>query len=234
MSQPEELSAAPASNEESKITKQAEEDVLSDEEPEEDLKDPAFILDNLDIASLDCFDDDTHVLPARRAAASIAAQQICFYVACALRGFLYRMIPAAPVILIYGGGYMGQRVIDTLVEYKCKEMLHVYTRGDIRAKYWRTKGLKSSPSCERLLKGQTVDIVIILSGMSGFQNLTKVLMPHINRSTLILSASLGIERKRYFALLRTPSVFRTYLGEQPPLSLHLSLSPSYYHMCLSN
>jgi hypothetical protein len=145
MSQVEEASGTFGSQEASKVTKGTTEDVLSDEEPEEDLKDPAFILENLDVASLDCFDDDTHVLPARRAAASIAAQQICFYVACCLRGFLYRMIPAAPVILIYGGGYIGQRVIDTLVEYKCKEMLHVYTRGDIRAKYWRTKGLKSSP-----------------------------------------------------------------------------------------
>jgi hypothetical protein len=191
-----------------------EEEYHSDNEAEEDPKDPATMMMNLEIAGSDVFDDPTNSNAARIAASTIITQQVSFYVACALRGFYNRLVPAAPTILVYGGGLIGQRVIDSLVGMKCGEMLYIYTRGDLRAKYWRSKGLKSSPSMARLLKGNKADVVILLAGMSSFQNMSKLLMNHITRSTCIINAAFGIERRRFFAILRTPSVFRTYVEPQ--------------------
>ena len=115
----------------------------SDSDEEEDPQDPATMMKNLGITTGDVFEDDTNSNAARNASANIVSQQILFYVACCLRGHFNKLVPAAPVILVYGGGYIGQRVIDALTKAKCAEMLHVYTRGDLKAKYWRTKGLKS-------------------------------------------------------------------------------------------
>jgi len=150
---------------------------FSDEEVEENVNDPSYILSNLDIAGLDCFDDDSCMNAARLAAANIIAQQMCYYVSCILHGFKHRKVPAAPNILVYGGGFVGKRVIESLVDNKCGSMLYVYSRGDLRAKYWRSTGLRSSPSLPRLLKGDKVDVIILLSGMSAFQSLTKQLIP---------------------------------------------------------
>ncbi len=191
---------------------------------EDDIKDPAFVLRNLGIAGMDCFDDDTNMNQARIAIATIITQQICFYVSCVLHGFKNKQIAAAPNILIYGGGFVGKRVIEGLVDNKCGPMLYVYSRGDLRAKYWRSTGLKASPSLTRLMKDVKADVVILLSGMSSFTNLTKQLMPFMTRSTCILSSSLGLERKRFFALFRTPAIFRTYV-EAPSLVEMLSKNP---------
>ena len=181
---------------------------------EDDPKLPETMMMNLDIAGKDIFDDKTNLNASRIAASTVISQQIAFYVACALRGFYNRLVPAAPLILIYGGGLIGQRVIDTLVSMKCGEMLYIYTRGDLRAKYWRSKGLKSSPSMTRLLKGNKVDVVVLLAGMSSFQNMTKLLIPNMTRSTCVINGAYGLERRRFFALLRTPTVFRTYVEPQ--------------------
>jgi hypothetical protein len=153
------------------------EEVLSDEDFEEDIKQPSYILNNLEIASIDCFDDDSCMTAARLAAANIISQQICYHVSCVLHGFKHRQVPAAPCILVYGGGYIGKRVIESLVDHKCGSMLYVYSRSDLRAKFWRSTGLRSSPSLSRLLKNLKADVVILLSGMSSFQSLTKHLMP---------------------------------------------------------
>ena len=84
-----------------------ESEVFSDDEGDEDIKSPSFILQNLDIAGLDCFDDDTCINAARIAAATIISQQICFYISLVLHGFKNRKIPTAPNILVYGGGFIG-------------------------------------------------------------------------------------------------------------------------------
>ncbi len=191
----------------------------SESEEEDDPKDPATMMKNLSITTEDVFEDETNSNAARNASANVVSQQVLFYVACCLRGHFNKLVPAAPVILVYGGGYIGQRVIDALTKAKCAEMLHVYTRGDLKAKYWRTKGLKSSPSMNRLLKGNKVDILILLAGMSSFSSMTKLLLPYISRSTCVINAAFGLERRRFFALLRTPTVFRTYLEPQSMLSL---------------
>ena len=192
------------------------EEPFSDEDPDDDIKSPSYVLSNLDIAGTDCFDDDTCINAARIAAATVISQQICFYVSLVLHGFKNRQIPTAPNILVYGGGFVGKRVVEALVDNDCKKMLYVYSRGDLRAKYWRSTGLRSSPSLTRLLKGEKADVVIILSGMSSFQTITKYLIPHISRSTCLISSALGLERKRFFALLRTPCIFRTFI-EAPSL-----------------
>ena len=195
------------------------EDYNSENDEEEDPKDPATMMMNLGITTGDVFEDESNSNAARNASVNVVSQQVLFYVACCLRGHMNKLIPAAPVILVYGGGYIGQRVIDALTKAKCAEMLYVYTRGDLKAKYWRTKGLKSSPSMNRLLKGKKVDIVILLAGMSSFSNMTKLLLPHITRSTCVINAAFGLERRRFFALLRTPAVFRTYLEPQSLLNI---------------
>jgi hypothetical protein len=197
---------------------------FADEDTEDDIKDPAFVLRNLDIAGVDCFADKSNMNAARIAAAAIITQQICFYVSCVLHGYKNRQIPAAPSILIYGGGFIGKRVIEGLVDNKCGPMLYVYSRGDLKAKYWRSTGLKASPSLSRLLKDNKADVVIILSGMSSFQNLTKQLIPHMTRTTCIIASSLGLERKRFFSLFRTPALFRTYV-EAPSLVDQMAKNP---------
>ena len=191
-----------------------DDELSSEEEIEDDIKDPGFILQNLEIATTDAFDDDTCMNAARVALANIVAQQISFYVSCVLNGFNNKRVPAAPTILIYGGGFIGKRVIEMLVDNKCGPMLYIFSRGDLKAKYYRSMGLRASPSMTRLMKGQKADVLIIMSGMSSFGTMSKHIMPVISRSTCLISSVLGLERKRFFAIFRTPGVFRTYVEAQ--------------------
>ena len=91
-------------------------DELDDESQvdEDDPKLPQTMIMNLDIAGKDIFDDETNLNASRIAASTVITQQVAFYVACALRGFYNILVPAAPLILIYGGGLIGQRVVDSL------------------------------------------------------------------------------------------------------------------------
>ena len=176
---------------------------------------PSFLLKNLEIATSDCFADSTHNSAARHAAAQLIAAQVGFYVGCLLRGFESRAIPAPPAIIVVGSGFIGSNVLTLLMENGCSPFLHVYCRGDLQAQQWRRRGLKSSPSMPRLMKeAGRADIVILCTGLSGFSNTAKVLLPYISHATCVITSSFGLQRKRIYAALGTVGVFRAYLEPQ--------------------
>ena len=182
------------------------------EEKVDDPNSPAYLLSNLDIAVTDCFADSSHNVAARNAAAQLVASQVAFYVACLLRGFEAKTVPQPPVILVIGAGFMGSAIMEVLLAHGCGPLLHVYCRGDMAAQAWRRRGLKSSPSLSRLMKDTPrADIIILATGLSGFTNTAKLVAPYTTPATAVITSSLGLQRKRIFASLKTLGCFRTYI-----------------------
>lgn len=197
---------------------------LASEEKVEDLESPAYLLNNLDIAVTDCFADSSHNVAARNAAAQLVASQVAFYVACLLRGFEAKTVPQPPVILVVGAGFVGSTIMEVLLTHGCGPMMHVYCRGDMAAQAWRRRGLKSSPSMSRLMKDTPrADILILASGLSGFTNIAKVVAPYSTPATAVITSSLGLQRKRILASLKTLGCFRTYI-EPHALIKHVRMS----------
>jgi len=178
-----------------------------------DPSSPAALLQNLLIASSDCFADSSHNGAARHASAQVISSQIGFYVACLLRGFEARQIPTPPNIVVVGAGFIGGSVIELLMSNGLTPFLHVFCRGDMAAQRWRRRGLNSSPSLARLMKdcGGKADVFILCSGVSGFASVTKLVLPFLTPATFVITSTFGLQRKRIFSALQTRGVFRTYL-----------------------
>ena len=178
-----------------------------------DPSSPAALLQNLLIASSDCFADSSQNGAARHASAQVISSQIGFYVACLLRGFEARQIPTPPNIVVVGAGFIGGNVIELLMSNGLTPFLHVFCRGDMAAQRWRRRGINSSPSLARLMKdcGGKADVFILCSGVSGFASVTKLVLPFLTPATFVITSTFGLQRKRIFSALQTRGVFRTYL-----------------------
>jgi len=121
-------------------------------------------------------------------------------------------VPVPPNIVVVGSGFIGSSVVDLLMSNGLSSFLHVFCRGDLQAQQWRRRGLKSSPSMARLMKDAgKADIVIICTGLSGFTNTVKLLLPFISPATAVITSSFGLQRKRIYAAMQTVGVLRTYL-----------------------
>lgn len=175
-----------------------------------DYADRSFILQNLQMALPKYREDMTFTLQGRKDTVELISHQICFYCYCTLQAFLQR--PAPPTILVFGDGYLGTRVVNELVKFELTPFLKVFSRGIIKAKEWKEKGITCNCSILHLLNGHRPDIVILNTESGQFGPLSQMLLNNqiINKSTCIISASFGVERRKIFGSLNVHSIFRTY------------------------
>lgn len=195
-------------------------DDRSEAEEEIDYTDPSFILQNLSISTPNFSADSTRLLPGREELANIICSQVRYYCYCAIDTFSRNPRPVS--ILIIGEGFIGSRVINDLIRNGCKEMLRICTRGDLTAEEWRARGIKADNNITALLDGERPDIVIITVENASFTAVCKQLATNyvISELTFVISCSFGFQRRKLFAQLHTPHVFRTFIEPEDIFSAY--------------
>lgn len=196
----------------------AQQQQVSDENDDDELLlDPAYILRNLALSSEEAMCDATHTLQCRNIAAEMIINQLMFYFYCVFKAYTLRtpdnvVTDNPPNVLIFGSGFIGSKIINRLCENRCGPLLKIYTRGDVTAKYWLSKGIKASNSIDKLIPNeQSIDVIIMTTGSYTFQSMIKLLKPYINRDTALLYASFGLSAQRIYNCFTIPSIFRAYV-----------------------
>ena len=190
---------------------------LDDNEPVEleediDYTDTSFILQNLNIGIPSVHDDKTYTLQSREIQANIISSQIRFYLYCCLD--VFTKDPKNVTILIIGEGFIGTHIINELIEVGCKDMIRIYTRGDLSAEDWKSKGLKASSKISELFpNGLQPDIIILSIEYSNFSLICGRLLLNnlIHEATFIISCSFGFIRMKLCQALNTNNIFRVYV-----------------------
>lgn len=180
-----------------------------------DYTDTAFILQNLKIGIPSVNDDKTYTLQSREIQANIISSQIRFYLYCCLD--VFTKDPKNITILIIGEGFIGTHIINELIEVGCKDMIRIYTRGDLSAEDWKSKGLKASSKISELFpNGLQPDIIIISIEYSNFSLICRRLLLNnlIHEATFIISCSFGFIRMKLCQVLNTNNIFRVYVEPQ--------------------
>jgi len=193
---------------------------LDDNEPVEleediDYTDTAFILQNLKIGIPSMNDDRTYTLQSREIQANIISSQVRFYLYCCLD--IFTKDPKNVTILIIGEGFIGTHIINELIEVGCKDMIRIYTRGDLSAEDWKLKGLKASSKISELFpNGLQPDIIILSIEYSNFNLICRRLLLNnlIHEATFIISCSFGFIRMKLCQALNTNNIFRVYVEPQ--------------------
>lgn len=177
-----------------------------------DYASPEFILQNLSIAMPTFEQDRSHTLQGRAYIAEIIAEQIAFYTYCGLQPFTHKP-EITPQILIFGDGYVGAKVINTLAGNGCTPLLRVFTRGDISAKEWRAKGLQAGCNLPTLVNNQKPALIIICSEYSSFHMIYHQMaeLELLQPNQCIITSTLGFQRKKLAFNFRIPTVFRAYV-----------------------
>lgn len=99
--------------------------ILDDNDP--DVKDPDFVLQNLDICNEDrIYNNPPFTIRSKQRLAEIVASQVCFYVMCALKAFIGSEM--APSIVIIGTGTIGSAIIEALYGCGCQPYMYIYAR----------------------------------------------------------------------------------------------------------
>ena len=183
-----------------------------EEEDEEVYNTPSSVLKNLYIANDGVIRDETFGLISRNELSKQVANQICFYVYCALRPFLTspKQSPIPPTILMIGTGFIGSTVLKMLIDCECKPLIRIYSRGDVQTKHWSSKEVKCGTSIKKLLKNHAADIVIMCSELTSTNTICKQLLPFIKPHTFFITSTFGLQRIRLFSMLKTPNIFRTF------------------------
>lgn len=176
-----------------------------------DFTSPQFILRNLSLALPKKQDDKTNILRSREDLGECICSQICFYCYLALHVFADRITPIS--ILIFGDGFYGSRIIQTLIEFGCGSMLKVFTRSDYKAKEWNLIGVKSDDNLIKLLSNGNPDIIICNTDNSSFTSICNRMLDSqfLTHKTFFITTTLGFQRKKLFNNLNIPTIFRTYL-----------------------
>lgn len=180
-----------------------------------DYTDTAFILQNLKIGIPSVNDDKTYTLQSREIQANIISSQIRFYLYCCLD--VFTKDPKNITILIIGEGFIGTHIINELIEVGCKDMIRIYTRGDLSAEDWKSKGLKASSKISELFpNGLQPDIIILSIEYSNFSLICRRLLLNnlIHEATFIISCSFGFIRMKLCQALNTNNIFRVYVEPQ--------------------
>ena len=180
-----------------------------------DYTDTAFILQNLKIGVPSVNDDKTYTLQSREIQANIISSQIRFYLYCCLD--VFTKDPKNITILIIGEGFIGTHIINELIEVGCKDMIRIYTRGDLSAEDWKSKGLKASSKISELFpNGLQPDIIILSIEYSNFSLICRRLLLNnlIHEATFIISCSFGFIRMKLCQALNTNNIFRVYVEPQ--------------------
>lgn len=179
-------------------------------EQEVDFTSPEYILQNIryqgNFESFDNFSSET-----RSRVIQNICDQVCFYIGCVLKSF--RDVERAPTIWIYGAGFLGSCIIDSLCECGCKPLLKIFARDEMVIQSWKEKGIKAAT---KLKEGQFIDIVIICSNLASFSQFCRDMSDFVSPKTCIISTSFGLQRSRLFNIMRTPGIFRTYVENKAP------------------
>eukprot|EP01031_Cornospumella_fuschlensis_P026747 gene26747-32318_t len=170
-----------------------------------------FILQNLSIAAPKYEADKTGILFSRRDMAEMISHQVCFYVYCALQVFINR--PDMPLILFFGDGFIGSRVIEALTDSGCQSFLRIYCRGDISADEWKRRGYAADSSITRLLGDVKPSIIILSADYYSFHHIFHLLTQErlTQPDTCIISTTLGFQRRKLLSNFGTPTIFRAFV-----------------------
>ncbi|RYH31584.1 hypothetical protein EON65_02285 [archaeon] len=170
-----------------------------------------FILQNLSIAVPRYEADKSGILFSRRDMAEMIAHQVCFYVYCTLQVFINRA--DMPLILFFGDGFIGTRVIQALTDSGCQSFLRIYCRGDIAADEWKRRGYLADSSITRLLGDAKPSIIILSADYYSFHHIFHLLtQEHLTQpDTCIISTTLGFQRRKLLSNFGTPTIFRAFV-----------------------
>jgi hypothetical protein len=181
-----------------------------------DYTDPSFILQNLSIAAPKYENDDSFTLFARKEIAEMVSHQILFYVYCLLQGYIYN--DYLPNILFFGEGFIGNKVIQLLLNHGCASLLRLYSRSEFGLEEWKKVGVIASSNLYSLMgKGkEKADIIILCSEYSSFQMIYHLIKDAnlIHETTSFITSTLGFQRKKLFYNFGIPTIFRTYVEPQ--------------------
>lgn len=180
-------------------------------EEEVDFTSPDYILQNIQYEdNFETFENFSASMRAR--VIQNICDQVCFYIACILKSFTECERP--PTIWIYGAGYLGSSVIESLCDCGCKPMLKIFARDEMVIKSWKERGIKA---VKRLNEGQFIDIMIICSNLASFSQFCRDVSDFVSPKTCIITTVFGLQRCRLFNILRTPGIFRTFVERDAPL-----------------
>ena len=186
-----------------------------------DFKSREYILRNLAFLD-DVLSDETGIIDAREDIAESIVEQTCFYMYCLLALLLkgeeskmaipqqqQDLVPIEgfwckrrrrkhkPCVLIFGpSGYLGRRILHSLESCGLGEFLMPWDRKN----YKRKKAMHSSGP----------DIIINAANLSSFTTLSRELVEHTFPHAAFISCSAGVQRRRYYFIFKTVTVFRTY------------------------
>lgn len=193
------------------IGENGEEEEVELEEEDIDYTSTKFILQNLAIAVPKPQSDPSHTLSSRRELAEMSAHQVCFYVYCLLQAYVNRA--DSPIILLFGDGFMGSRLIHHFRESGCNSFLRIFCRGEVGAKAWRERGYVADWSVMRLLAGEKPTVVVLAADYYSFHHIFHLLTEHhlMDPETAIVAATLGFQRKKLYYNFSVPTIFRVYL-----------------------
>jgi hypothetical protein len=180
-------------------------------EEEVDFTSPDYILQNIKYEdNFETFDNFSSTVRAR--VIRNICDQVCFYVANVLKAFTES--ERLPTIWIYGAGYLGSSVIESLCECGCMPMLKIFARDEMVINLWREKGIKA---VKRLKEGQFVDIMIICSNLASFSQFCRDISDFVSPKSCFITTVFGLQRCRLFNILRTPGIFRTFVEHEAPV-----------------
>jgi hypothetical protein len=180
-----------------------------------DYSSPAFILQNLKICVPTYEEDDTGTLGGREELSAIISHQIVFYCYCLLQ--VYQYDEELPIVLIFGDGFIGSKVIQLLTEVGCLPLLRIFCRGEFAANSWKDHGYLADANLLRLLgKNNKPDIVIFCSEYSSYPFIYHLLNDNhlIKATTALITTTLGFQRKKLFYNFGIPTIFRTFVEPQ--------------------
>lgn len=177
-----------------------------------------FILRNLGIAK-DFEKDGSCSVYTRYKLAEMISMQIGFYLFCALKVCLFSR--EDPKILIFGTGFIGSQVIKDMIQRGMASYIYIYVRGDDDIPYWKSKGVNINSSLRALFPNQSKpDIIVMCTPLSSFPVIAKQLKNIVDRRTLIIYATIGLQRRRVYNTIHVPTILRTY---QEPIPLNRQL-----------
>ena len=177
---------------------------FDDQLPVIDFKDPNFILQNLKIEKN--FEQAKNYSTAtRNNVVEAICYQMCFYVMCTLKSF--EDSDLTPMILVYGTGVIGSRIVDALVKYGCTPYMLIFVRDPEAYKKWTAMGLKSTT---KLTADDRIDIVVMSSNLASFSQICRDIGSNVYPHTAFITSTFGLQRRRIYSILKLASVFRTY------------------------
>jgi hypothetical protein len=180
-----------------------------------DYSSPAFILQNLKICVPTYEEDDSGILGGREELSAVISQQIVFYCYCLLQAYQYDEEP--PIILVFGDGFIGSKVIQLLTEVGCLPLLRIFCRGEFAANNWKDHGYLADANLLHLLgKNTKPDIVLFCSEYSSYPFIYHLLSDNhlIKATTALITTTLGFQRKKLFYNFGIPTIFRTFVEPQ--------------------